>query len=253
MRIRIYLLFIFSICLSSCKLVEPSKMFQTPDTYPYSDLTKSALQDYRIQPYDVISLKIYPNGGIDMYNTIDPAEIVGIESKSENDKDIITVDRLGYIQLPQVGKVFVKGYTIPQASEKLEKLVSKTYVKPFVKITILNLQAFIYTGGSAQVISLPGDNTPLIKVLSLAGGPGATGKAYKMLIIRGDIKDPNIQKIDLSTIEGYKKYAGIPIQPNDVIYIETRQNYSATLLSFFTPVLSIITTGLLLYQFILRK
>lgn len=63
----------------------------------------------------------------------------------------------------------------------------------------------VFTGrGSGHVVPLDNEGMSLIEVLGLAGG--ITGsKAYRVKLIRGDLRNPQVFLINLSTIEGMKK------------------------------------------------
>ncbi len=65
---------------------------------------------------------------------------------------------------------------------------------------------------------------------------------YKIKIIRGDLKNPQILLIDLSTLEGLRK-ADLIIQSNDIIYVEEkRTNVVTVILNEIAPYLGLITT-----------
>jgi hypothetical protein len=94
----------------------------------------------------------------------------------------------------------------------------------------------------------------LIEVLALAGGVdgggsgGASvyrygGKTSNVRIIRGDLKNPQIEQIDLSTISGMRR-ANLQMEPNDIIYIEPVRRRFLEGLTDAGPVLS--ATGVLL-------
>jgi polysaccharide export outer membrane protein len=105
----------------------------------------------------------------------------------------------------------------------------------------------------------------LLEVLALAGGVdgggGGAGAVYRyggktsnIRIIRGDLKNPQIEQIDLSTIAGMRR-ANLQMEPNDIIYIEPVRrrlldgladagpvfSAAATLLSTISIVFAIIT------------
>jgi polysaccharide export outer membrane protein len=78
---------------------------------------------------------------------------------------------------------------------------------------------FTGTGGRGTVVNLKNENTTLIEALATAGGVTETGKAYKVKLIRGDTRNPQIMLIDLSTVEGLKQ-SNLLLQANDIIYVE---------------------------------
>nr|MBK9649988.1 hypothetical protein [Bacteroidota bacterium] len=89
----------------------------------------------------------------------------------------------------------------------------------------------------------------MIEALALAGGITTTGKARKIKLIRGDTRNPQVQLIDLSTVEGMKQ-SNLLLQANDIIYVEPVPRISQGVLAEILPIVSIITSGLLIYNFV---
>jgi polysaccharide export outer membrane protein len=81
--------------------------------------------------------------------------------------------------------------------------------------------------------------------LALAGGI-QDGKAYKIKLIRGDLKNPTIYQIDLSTVDGLKQ-ADLVLQANDIIYVEPAKVLTQ-FMKEFSPYLSLANTILLIFQ-----
>jgi len=113
-----------------------------------------------------------------------------------------------------------------------------------------------------QVISLSNDNMNLLEVLALAGGidgggggGGTTGfyrnggRADNIRIIRGNLKNPRVQQVNLSTLDGMRR-ASLQIEPNDIIYVEPIRRPLLDALSDAGPILSlsslVLTTTLFL-------
>ena len=117
-----------------------------------------------------------------------------------------------------------------------------------VRLQVMNKRVTIFpggSGGSAKVINLVYNNTTLIEALALAGGIN-DGKAYKIKLIRGDLKNPTIYQIDLSTVEGLKQ-ADLVLQANDIIYVEPAKVLTQ-FMKEFNPYLSLANTILLIFQ-----
>ena len=98
------------------------------------------------------------------------------------------------------------------------------------------------------MVPLENENTSLIEVLALAGGVGGS-KAFRIKLIRGDLRNPQVFLIDLSTIEGLKK-TNLQIVSNDIIYVEP----ALTLTDVNTqigPIISLVTTAILIYTAII--
>jgi hypothetical protein len=113
----------------------------------------------------------------------------------------------------------------------LQIAYSQYYEQPFVVTRVTNNRIIVLGavgGGGGQVIPLSNDNMNLIEILAIAGGidGGAigtsnsrTGRTTNIRLIRGDLKNPQIQIIDLSTFEGMRR-ANLQVEPNDIVYVE---------------------------------
>jgi polysaccharide export outer membrane protein len=108
------------------------------------------------------------------------------------------------------------------------------------------------SGGAGKVVTLENENTSLIEALALAGGITETGKAYKIKLIRGDHRNPQVQLIDLSTVEGLRQ-SNLQLQANDIIYVEPVPRISQHVLSQITPIIGIITSVLLIYDIVVVR
>ncbi len=164
------------------------------------------------------------------------------------------VDKDGYVKLPVLGNVLIKDISRVEAEKMLEEKYSAYYNRPFIKIKVINKRLFVFngSGGAGQVVGLSNENTTLIEALASVGGISGTGKAKKIKLIRGDPKNPEIQLIDLSTIEGMKK-ANLMVQANDIIYVEPVRRISQELLNQITPIVGVLSSLLLIYGLVIKK
>ncbi|MCS6833426.1 MAG: polysaccharide export protein EpsE, partial [Flammeovirgaceae bacterium] len=144
------------------------------------------------------------------------------------------------------------GYTLPQADSVLAQAYSQYYEQPFVKSQYLNKRVVLLGALGDKLIPLRNENMNLLEILAISGQFQQNARANNIRIIRGDLKNPEVQLVDLTTIEGMKK-ANLVLQPNDIIYVEPRRhldkeffaNFTAAV-SPFTTILSAISTTLLL-------
>ena len=138
----------------------------------------------------------------------------------------------GTTVLPMVGRVRVSGLSLLQADSMLATRFNEYYKDAFVTTRVTNNRVIVLGAAGGQVIALTNDNMNLLEVLALAGGidggggQGGTGSFYRnggradnIRIIRGDLKNPRVQQVDLSTLDGMRR-ASLQVEPNDVIYVE---------------------------------
>ena len=107
-----------------------------------------------------------------------------------------------------------------------------------------------------QVIQLANDNMNLLEVLALAGGVDGLnaggggqglyrygGRADNIRIIRGNLKSPQVQEIDLTTIEGMRR-GNLQVEPNDIIYVDPVRRPFLEALTDGAPVFQLLGTAL---------
>ena len=174
----------------------------------------------------------------------------------------------GTVVLPLINRIKVSGYTLLQADSVLQVRYSEYYKDAFVTTRVTNNRVFILGAPGGQVITLANDNMNLIEVLALAGGldgglqsgGGSVagfyrygGKANNIRIIRGDLKNPRVQQVDLTTLAGMRR-ANLQMEPNDIIYIEPVHRPVLETLTDAAPIISLatllLTTYLTLYNFV---
>ena len=127
------------------------------------------------------------------------------------------------MKLPMVQEVKLAGYTLLEADSILQLEYEKFYHDSYVITQVTNNRVFVLgaIGGAdgGTVVPLLNDNMNLIEVLAQVGGVPQTGKAHNIRLIRGDLSNPSVQLIDLTTIEGMRR-ASLQIEPNDIVYVE---------------------------------
>ena len=182
-------------------------MLRTGANYNYSNLPeKQTIEEYKIAPNDKLSFMIYTNGG---EKIIEPVETnsTGNKINMTSATSIYLVENDGQVNLPVIGRVKLSGFTLREAEDFLKEKYSVYYVQPFVQLSVTNNRVLIFPGsvsGEAKVLYLVNSRTTLLEAIAQSGGI-ALGKAYKIKLIRGELKNPSIYLIDLSTIEGMKK------------------------------------------------
>lgn len=249
-RILIQVLILLSIGLTGCGLYNRNVMFQTKTGIVADsllDAVSRAEKNYIINKNDILDLRVYTNKGeqiIDPTGQLVPANF----QQNQNMQPIrYLVESSGFVKLPLLGRIKVQGYKLSQLDSILEKKYSTFYKDAFIVTTVTNKRAIVLgaSGGiagiSAQVVPLNNENMNLIEVLALAGGLDAQTRVNNIRILRGDLKNPNVYLIDLSTIEGVRR-ANLIVQPNDIIYIERYNRVLIQTITSLAPVFTFIST-----------
>jgi len=221
-------------------------MFKTPDGYQYDSLPAEINYEYVIAANDVLSLRLFTNNGFRLIDVTNDENMQQIQQLNTGINYIVEYD--GIVNLPLIGRVDVSGKTLREAEQYLEELYDEVYIDPFIMLTISNRRVTVFPGdyGSGIVIPLTNNNVTLLEALAQAGGIAENGKAFKVKLIRGNLKDPKVHFIDLSTIEGLKQ-ANIILQANDIIYVEPQGVTLRQVVAEFSPLLSFVTSLITLY------
>lgn len=256
-KIHIAALFSLVILFSSCATYKQNIMFRTGDEANSNALkgaVDSAEKNYKIKANDLLDVQVYTNNG---ERLIDPNLQFEIGSGGNNtNQEVIRpqylVQKDGQVRLPMIGLIKLEDFTLYQADSILQVAYSQYYKDAFVYTKYLNKRVFILgaiggggaSGGSGlrgggQAVSLVNENMNLIEVLAQVGGVSRESKVNNIRLIRGDLKDPYVEVIDLSTIEGMKR-ATLKLEPNDIIYIEPMRRPFLEALRDYSTVLSFI-------------
>ena len=228
------------------------------DTSKLRAVVNRAARNYVIQPNDYLEVRVYTNKGerlIDPNGELSFGQAggagpsvsrstpsstgtrgggaqrnvgAGAGSTSSGAEFLVQAD--GTVMLPMVNHVKVSGLSLLQADSVLKIRYNEFYKESFVTTRVSNNRVFVLGAPGGQVISLVNDNMNLLEVLALAGGVDGVsgggaglyrfgGRANNIRIIRGDHKNPQVQFIDLTTLDGMRR-ANLQMEPNDVVYVE---------------------------------
>ncbi|HLP49779.1 MAG TPA: polysaccharide biosynthesis/export family protein [Chitinophagales bacterium] len=201
-------------------------------------MAKKEIDEYVIKKGDQFSLKVYSRDG---FRLIDILSNTGSQEGTGGGQGSFLVDNEGFAKLPIIGEFYVHGYTESELERIMEEKYSNLFVDPYVIVTVSNRRVFVFKGSTATVVSLNEQPTNLFEVIAKSGGIGGELKSYKIKVIRGDLKNPQITVIDISSIEGMRN-ADLIIQSNDIIYLEPRRRPASDALRELAPVLAWIST-----------
>ncbi|MDI9867388.1 polysaccharide biosynthesis/export family protein [Flectobacillus sp. DC10W] len=249
----IYLLVIFGIIstLTSCVQTKQIVYFQG-DTTRYISIQAPPPVIKTIQPKDILAVMVnslseesnvmfnLPNTAALTYTNFSLNSGMGRAQPAG-----YLVDSLGYISMPLIGKVNVKGLTLISAADTITRKLNLYLKEPAVTVRILN-HKFSVLGevNRPGVYNLIEDRVSIPEALGMAGDLTIFGKRNNILLIRERvIGKRELVRIDLTSrdilISPYYY-----IEQNDVLYIEplkskataTDQNYQ--LVPIFTGIIS---------------
>ncbi len=219
-----------------------SVMMQTPRGYKFDTPPTDTISEYILTTSDIITFSLYTNNGTSL---IDLTAITDNQKQVFNNNNFsYLIESGGFVRLPIIGSVKLSGKTIKEAEKFLEEEYQKYYIKPFVKLNITNRRITVFPGGGSKgrVIPLKNENMTMLEALGQVGGLTKDAKAYKIKLIRGNLKDPKVYMFDFSTLEGIKK-ANFVLQANDIIYVENKSGIYRELTRDMLPLISLLTSA----------
>lgn len=243
-----------AICLlSSCGIYRKRILFQTEtEILPANvELAVSEADDnYTLQESDFIEVEVYTNEGeliIDPNNEIMREIGAGMNMQQMNMRrnPQFLVRQGGLVKLPLLGDVPLEGLTVNEAEALLQREYSEFYEDAFVIIRYTNKRVIVLGSTGGQVIPLTNENMTLIEVLALAGGVGTQSRVDKIRLIRGDLDNPEVRLINLSTIEGMLD-AELEVVSGDIIYVQPVQRIAGEAVRDISPIFGLISTTLTL-------
>ncbi|MCX7650828.1 MAG: polysaccharide biosynthesis/export family protein [Flavobacteriales bacterium] len=204
-------------------------MIRTPKDYKFDEFPTQRDSQYVIGVNDNVSILLVADGGFPLIDIVNAnmeltREVGGSGRQGAQVSFFVEYD--GTIKMPILGRLKVTGLTVRQLEDTLEYLFSKHYRDPYVQVRVLNQRVIVFPGqsGKASIIPYQNPNMTLFEAIAASGGISSGAKAFKIKLIRGDLKNPKIYLVDLSTIDGMKD-ADLVLKPNDIIYVEPRERF----------------------------
>ena len=234
--------------MTSCSIYRNRILFSV-DTEALQGQLETAVaeaqRNYTIQEDDYIEIDVYTNRGellVDPNNEI--MKEIGIGNQNQQmirEKPSYLVREGGMAKLPVVGDVRLAGLTLYQADSVLAQRYATLYESPFVITRYINKRVIVLGTSVGQVIPLQNENTNLIEVLALAGGISNQSRTDNIRLIRGDLNNPEVQIIDLSTIQGMRA-ASLKVQSGDIIYVQPVQRVVSEAIRDISPIFGLVTS-----------
>lgn len=208
------------------------------------------VEEYRIQPLDIISLRIesLTEEEFDFISKLYPLEIgatSGGGGGQNNTSRGFLVDQNGEIEFPVVGKLKFGGLTVFEAEQNVKQIFKAFLKDPVARVRLLNFRFTILgeVNNEGQVIS---NNTriTLMEAIGMAGGLGELADRSKVKIVRqaGDKVDVfYMNLLDEQVLATHNFY----IQQNDIIMVPALQQrpfrmYWTQNLSIFVSTLTVV-------------
>lgn len=165
-----------------------------------------------------------------------------------------TVNALGDINFPVLGKIHVAGMTTLELTEYLTARISERVVDPVVRVSFANFSVTVFGEvGSPRVVNTSSERLTLFEALAAAGDLSDYAKRENIIVARevdGKIEYHRLNLKDSKIVESPYFF----LQQNDVVYVEpndirqanskynTNNAFKLTVISSVISAVSVITS-----------
>lgn len=207
--------------LSSCKIYKSNIILKTDNKdINWKDVYQNAVVEHPIAIGDRIEFSLFSNLG---ESIIDPSgnlvKVTTIENKADvNNMNGYEVLESGECHFPVIGKISVLGLKTSQLDSILSSKYEKLYNDVYVISKVTNRKVIVLTSKGSRIIPFR-PNMNILSVIAEIGGLDNLSKGYNIRIVRGDLSNPEVKVVNLTTIETMKSTI-VNIKPDDIIYIE---------------------------------
>jgi len=238
----------FSLLLSGC-IRNEYRLFRTEQNFMNDSIQQLLKKDnpiFTVHPNDIIELNVYSSGG---ERIIDPDQEylmaangnAALVTKTEQ----YLVQKDGSVFLPMVGRVVLGGQILRAVDSLLSVQYSSFYKDAYVKTSIVNKRVMVFGPAGAKVIKLDNENVNLIEAMALYGGMSTDMHTDRIRLIRGNLSNPDVQVINLSSIDGMRT-AQHKLLPGDIIYVEPIKRVFRETMTDILPTVSLAVSLLTL-------
>jgi len=246
--------FIAILLLSSCVphkriiyLQEKTEGFNYSDTIPFQKT------DYLIKPFDNLYIRVI---SLDekTYSFFNMTSSQYQQNYLTNETSIYlnsySVDEDGFIYLPYIGKLLIKGNTIKEAENIVQGKVDEYLKDATVILKLVNYNITILGEvNQPGKFSIYQNEINLFQALGMAGDLTERSNKYKVQLIRKYPKGSLIKEIDL-TDKNIIHSEFYWLMPDDIIYVERLKSKSFVSEAFpYSLIFSTITTTLLILNY----
>ena len=233
--------------MTSCKMLRPTVMFQTDKKFHYSEFSDKP-RVMVLQPFDQLEVIMSTNNGYLLLET-DANEGNRLYNNRQGEKITYMIRQDSIVKIPTVGEIKLGGMTKDSAEAILEQELAKYYQAPFVKITVTNRNVILFfdEGTKGNKIAIPEGGITLMEAIADAGGLTESSKSYKIKLIRGNNKNPEVYNFNIRSLEEFKK-ANFMLETNDIVYVDSRPKYATKFVKEISPYLTLITCITMVYS-----
>jgi polysaccharide export outer membrane protein len=163
------------------------------------------------------------------------------------------VDKDGFIRMPYIGNVSVKGLTTVQVRDTIVQKISLYFKDPVVNVRFANFKVTVL--GEVRTPStfvIPNEKPTVIDALGLAGDITIYGKRENVLLIRDVEGRKEVTRLNLDSSKSISS-PYFYLKPNDVLYVEPTASRVESTDAYRTRNISIISAAISVVAIIISR
>ena len=235
----IIIVFLFSSCVSQKRV----QLLQEKSVKDVSTgFVNNRITSYHLQPGDQLYISVH---SVDpktsrLFQTDFPSPM----TSTYQNLNSYRVEEDGYINFSFINKVYVKGLTINEVNDLLQKTINDYFKEATVVVQLVNYRVSVL--GEVEdpgTFIIDNKQINILQAVAQAGGSKNFGNLKKVKLVRQTITGSELYYIDL-TDNGVLQSDQFYLMPNDVVYIEPLESKSFAFDNFpYTIFLSTISTA----------
>jgi polysaccharide biosynthesis/export protein len=251
--------------LTSCKVQRTAYFQDVPDSAATQKILQTIppAQSAVVRTDDVLNITIQTldpsaNNILNQGNLpVNSGAVTNSNNTNTSTQAVISgylVNRDGYVHLPYVGDVLVKGLTTDQVKELVAQKVSVYFKDPVVNVRFTNFKiTVIGEVKNPSTFLFPNENPTIFDALGLAGDITISGRRDNVMLIRsGDDGKRDIVRLNLDSTSALTS-PYFYLKPNDVLYVEPTEDRVASESAYRTKDVAVIAAALSLMIVIVAR
>ncbi len=252
-RVNLYLIlfFLVNILLSSCITQRKLEYLHDKDKNEKS-FEIVGVEEYTLKPNDNLFIHIssQDDAATNVFTNTSRQTTTNLDPYSASLQSY-TIDQNGYLDLPIVGKILVKGKTLNQVSVIIKEAVANILNQPMIYVKLVNRYVTILgevrSPGHYPVAQ---EKLSIFEALGFAGDITEYGNRNSVVLLR-TVEGKSIRVVLDLTKSKILSSKYFYLSPNDILYVKTSRGKFWGLRPFpFTIVLTAISTYFLYLNYI---
>ncbi len=224
------MIFAVTMTFSGCSMKEYTLFQDENRSEEPTDVNDTVYKDEmvfenKIQPNDRVGIMVYNQSGAGPGQLTSMISSRGSQqggNSSSQETQGLLITQEGTVRLPLIGSATIQGLTEDEAAKYLMEEYGKYLRNPYVTVEIMNQRLYILGEVKTPgVVPVTNGTMNLIEAIARSGDLTEFAERRGILILRGDLRDPEVRMIDLTQMSTIK-LSSLYLKPNDIVYVQPR-------------------------------